>query len=185
MNDSEIVQLFWERSEDAIAEAAKRYGPTCLAIARNILRGERDAEECVNDAYLRAWEAIPPARPQRLGAFLGRIVRNLALDRYRRERAGKRGGGQVELALAELEDCVPTVVTVEQGLEDAQVAQVIQAYLEEQPPQRRIPFVQRYWYLSPVKRIAADQRMTQGQVRSLLFRMRGELRDRLEKEGVL
>ena len=108
MNDDQILDLYWARSEEAVARTAERYGTYCRTIARNILDSQEDEEECVNDAYLRAWNAIPPERPENLGAFLGRITRNLALDRYRRAAAEKRSADRSALVLEELVGCQET-----------------------------------------------------------------------------
>lgn len=184
MSDEEIIELFWQRSEDAVSAAAERFGPGLRAIARNILRDDRDAGECVNDAYYQAWESIPPNRPRSLSAYLGRITRNIALNRYRRSAAQKRGGGQTELALSELEDCIPTVVSLEAGAEEGAVTACIEAYLRTQPKEKRRVFVRRYWYLSPLREIARDYGISESKVKSMLFRMRKELKACLDKEGI-
>jgi len=112
MNDTEILDLYWARSESAISETAQQYGSYCASIAINILRNKEDAEECVNDAYLKAWNAIPPQRPTVLSSFLGRITRNLSFDKYKARKAQKRGGDETALLLSELEDCIPAARTV-------------------------------------------------------------------------
>lgn len=184
MSDEEIIELFWQRSEDAIAAATERLGSTLQAIARNILGNDCDAGECVNDAYYQAWKAIPPNRPQSLSAYLSRITRNIALNRYGRAKAQKRGGGQVELALSELEDCIPTIVSLEQGAEEGEAAACIEAFLRAQPKEKRQVFVRRYWYLSPLREIARDYGISESKVKSMLFRMRKELKACLDKEGI-
>ena len=119
MNDQEIIALYWAKEDRAISATAEKYGSYCHAIAYNILYDRFDAEECVNDTYLGAWNSIPPQRPNRLAAFLGKITRNLALNRYKHNHAAKRSGGQVEIALSELENCIPDVKGVEQVEEEA------------------------------------------------------------------
>lgn len=113
MRDHEIIELYWARNESAITATAEKYGNYCHTIAYNILHSKEDAEECSNDTYLGAWSSIPPQRPNRLSIYLGKITRNLALNRYKRYTAEKRGHGQVVLALSELEACVPSEATVE------------------------------------------------------------------------
>ncbi len=185
MEDREIINLYWERREDAIAATAEKYGGYCRAIACNILRNDADAEECVNDAYFGAWNAIPPGRPDNLPAFLGKITRNAALNRWKQQKAQKRGAGQAELALSELEDCVPSVVSVEQGVEDGVLTAVLERFLYAQTQPKRNIFIRRYWYLSPIRDIAREYGMSQSKVKSLLFRMRKELKATLEKEDIL
>lgn len=119
MEDARIVELYWERDEAAIAESSAKYGGYCYQIAFRILALREDAEECVGDTWLRAWEAMPPSRPGRLDTFLGKITRNLSLDRWRALRAQKRWQGQAELALTELGDCLPASGGVEQEVEAA------------------------------------------------------------------
>ncbi len=185
MNDQEIIELYWDRSESAISETAKKYGNYLSFIANHILRNPPDAEECVNDTYYKAWETIPPTRPLNLQAYLGRTVRNFAIMMVRRRSAKKRGNDEVEIALSELQDCIPTVVSLEQKLEDQEILERIQAYLADQPEQKQILFVQRYWYVMPVKEIAARNGLSKTNVTSILHRMRKELKARLEKEGYM
>ena len=125
MRDHEIIELYWARNESAIAATAEKYGSYCHTIAYNILRNKEDAEECANDTYLGAWNSIPPQRPNRLSIYLGKITRNLALNRYKRCTAQKRGHGQVALALSELEACVPAEGNVEQAIEETELAAIL------------------------------------------------------------
>lgn len=186
MNDREIVDLFEKRSEEAIKELEKKYGAYCTRIAYGILRSEEDVKECLNDAYLRAWNSIPPKKPENLATFLGKITRNLSINKVRNQKRKKRGGGQIELALEELEGCIPSVkCSVEQRLEHQEIRKIINRFLAEQPESERIVFVQRYWYLLSVKEIASQQGMSESKVMSLLFRQRRRLKKVLEKEGVL
>lgn len=185
MKESEIIDLYWERSESAVSATAEAYGAYLLAISQNILRSRADAEECVNDAYLKAWESIPPQRPLNLSAYLGKIVRNLSLNRLEERRAKKRGRSQAELALSELEDCVPSLLSVERQTEDGAVIAEIQRFLDSQPERKRIIFVRRYWYAMPVKEIAAGLGLSRANVKTILSRMRRELKAHLEKEDIL
>lgn len=185
MEDREIIGLYWERSEEAVSATAEKYGGYCRAIAYNILRSDADAEECVNDTYLGAWNAIPPGKPENLAAFLGKITRNTALNRRRQAKTKKRGGGQVELALSELEECVPAVISVEQSMEDSALTAILDRFLYAQEQPKRNIFIRRYWYLSPIRDIAREYGMSQSKVKSMLFRMRKELKATLEKEDIL
>lgn len=129
MRDYEIVNLYWKRSEAAIAETSAKYGSYCHAISYNILNNDEDAEECVNDTWLGAWNSMPPQRPNRLAAYLGKITRNFSLNRYKQYAAEKRGGSQTELALAELEDCIPASATIEQMVEEKALVEAINRFL--------------------------------------------------------
>ena len=184
MEDAQIIDLFWARSERAIAEADARHGRYCRAIAFSILRSPEDSEECVNDTWLRAWEAMPPKRPGCLSAFLGKLTRNLALNRYRRLRADKRGGGQVPLALEELGECAAAQSGME-GVEDrALILSVLDGFLASLSQRDRMVFLRRYWYFSPVAEIAGDYRLSQSNVKMILARSRKKLKAALEREGV-
>ena len=184
MEDSDIIQLYWDRSERAIAETSGKYGSFLWRIAWNILKSHGDAEECVNDPYLRTWNAIPPARPSAFRAWLGRITRNLSLDRWNQERAQKRGGDETTLLLGELESCVPSPHRTEQHLEDQALADLISAFLRTLPRESRVIFLRRYWYGESLEAIAAGLGCSGGKVKSSLFRTRGKLKAYLEEEGV-
>ena len=184
MDDSKIIDLYWARSQQAIAESERKYGAYCRTIARNILSRAEDAEECVNDTWLHAWNAIPPQRPSLLQAFFGKLTRNLSLDRWRRDRAEKRGGGQADLALEELEDCLCARDRVEEELDASQTAGLISAFVRSLPQRDRLLFVRRYWYLDDIQTLARRMGMGQSQVKSRLHRIRQRLKAELEKEGV-
>ena len=182
MEDVRIVELFWERSETAIEETQRKYGRYCYHIAYNILFSNEDSEECVNDTYLRAWNAMPPHRPERLSAFLGKIVRNLALDRYDKKMATKRSAG-VELALDELEECVAD--TDEVWNEDEQrLRTAINGFLAALPRRDRMIFIRRYWYVSPISQIATEFGAEEGNIKVILHRVRKKFREHLIKEGI-
>lgn len=182
MEDNRIVELYFERSEAAISETQKKYGKYCQYIAYSILSSQLDAEECVNDTYIRAWESIPPERPQILKSFLGKITRNIALDRYDRLHAIKRGGN-VELALDEIGECIPSGDGREMSDEIA-LKEAINGFLASLPKQTRIIFMRRYWYLSPVKNIAGDLGLSVSNVKVILMRTRKKFKEYLEKEGI-
>lgn len=183
MEDSQIVGLYWERNQKAIQETAGKYGGLLERISWNILRSRSDAEECVNDTYLRAWNAIPPTRPVVLGTWLGTIVRNLSLDRWKRDRTEKRGAG-ADLLLGELAECIPASGGPQQALEDQALAQLLSAFLRRLPQESRIIFLRRYWYGDAVADIATELCCGQGKIKSSLFRTRKALKRYLEKEGI-
>ena len=184
MEDAKILDLYFARDEDAIQATQDKYGPYCSAIAHNILGDPREAEECVNDTYLRTWNAIPPARPSAFRAWLGRIVRNLSLDRWKQNRTAKRGGDGMEVLLGELGDCVPTPRGTEKALEDQEIAALISDFLRRLSKEHRAIFLRRYWYGQSVADIAAGMNCGEGKVKSSLFRTRKALRTYLEQEEV-
>ena len=184
MDDRKIVALYWERSEEAISETSKKYGKYCSYIAYNILHNYEDSEECVNDTYMRAWDAMPPQRPERLSTFLGKITRNLSLNRYEKYSAKKRGAGQTALVLEELKECIPSPEHVEQAVDDMMLEETLNRFLAALPSETRKFFVRRYWYLSPVKEIASDYAVSESRVKMSLMRTRNKLKKVLEKEGI-
>lgn len=183
MDDLVIVELYHQRKEQAIGESEKKYGGLCRSIALRLLGVREDAEECVNDTWLAAWDKMPPDRPQSLGAFLGRITRNLSVSRWRRDHAGKRYDG-MELLLSELSDCVPAPGTVEEDLERRQLGEAISAWLDTLDFEDRRLFVRRYWYGEPVKDLAAEAGERPNTLTQRLARLRKGLRVFLESEGV-
>lgn len=184
MEDKQIIDLYIERSETAISETANKYGKYCHHIAYNILYNSEDSEECVNDTYLRAWNNIPPQIPEQLKAFLGKITRNLALDKYKYYNRDKRGNGQVVLALDELEECVPSTSSTEQAITDMELVEVFNRFLAGLAEEKRKIFMRRYWYMSSIKEIASDFAMSESKVKMILFRVRGDFKQVLEKEGI-
>lgn len=184
MEDGEIVDLYWARDENAIIETQIKYGRYCYCIAHNILYNKEDSEECVNDTYLNAWNAMPDLRPNRLSTFLGKITRNLSLNRWERYNAAKRGSGQVVLALDELHECVPARDSADQIVDDLALAEILDRFLAGLPKEKRMIFMRRYWYMSPIAEIAADYSMGESKIKMSLLRTRKELRQLLEKEGV-
>jgi len=183
VDDLAIVELYHSRDERAIAESDKKYGALCRAIALRLLGFREDAEECVNDTWHAAWDTMPPERPQALGAFLGRITRNLSISRWRRDHAQKRYDG-MQVLLSELEDCVPAPGTVEGALERQQLAQAISTWLDGLEREDRRLFIRRYWYGDPVKALAAERGMAANALSQRLLRLRKDLRAFLESEGV-
>jgi RNA polymerase sigma-70 factor (ECF subfamily) len=184
--DEYLLDLYFKRDERAVAETQRDYRSFCMELALRILgrHNREDAEECVNDTWLRAWNAIPPQRPAVLQAFFGKLTRNLCLDRWRRDHAEKRGGSRTELALEELEDCLSARERVEDALDAEHTAGLISQFVRTLPRQDRLLFVRRYWYLDDIKTLARSFGMGQSQVKSRLHRIRLRLKTHLEKEGV-
>lgn len=183
LTDNEIISLFNERNERALSAVSEKYGSSCSRIAKNILKNDQDAEECVNDTYLKVWESIPPERPNSLGAFIAKITRNSALDRYRSERSEKRGGGEIPLILDELAECVSDNGSVELTAERRELLSAINDFLETLPEQRRVAFVLRYCVCESVKSIASHLGVTQNNVSVNLGRTRKSLIDFLKRKG--
>lgn len=184
MEDKRILDLYWARSERAISETADKYGRYCHFIAYGILQNAEDSEECVNETWLKAWGLMPPKRPDRLSTFLGKITRNLSLNRYKQYTAEKRGGGQTALALDELQECIPASDRVERIVDDLVLTEVLNRFLASLPAERRKIFMRRYWYLSSVKEIAEDFGIGESKVKMALLRSRNELKNLMEKEGI-
>ncbi|MBR3823564.1 MAG: sigma-70 family RNA polymerase sigma factor [Lachnospiraceae bacterium] len=182
MEDSQIIELYWQRSENAIAETAKKYGKLCRHIAMNIVGNLSDAEECENDTYVSTWNAIPPTRPNVFSAFLTKIVRNIALNRYEYNKARKRFNA--DLVLEELEGCVAGKDTVESAYEEGVLARILDEFLEKLPKEKRVMFVRRYWYSDSVKDIAKRLQISESKVKTTLFRTRNELQDYLSARGI-
>ena len=182
--DEEIVALYWERSEKAIAATQNRYGSYCYTIALRILNNHEDAEECANDTYLAAWESIPPHRPQNLSTFLGKLARRIAIDKWRRSNAGKRGGGEIVLALEELGECVPGGELPEDALQAKELTLALNRFLTTLSREERGVFVGRYWHMLSVTELAKRFGIGTEKVKSMLHRIRKKLRIFLEREGV-
>ena len=185
MEDREIVKLYLARSEQALAETQAKYGAYCYSIAYNILTDSQDAEECVSDTYLAAWNRIPPKEPDLLGAFLGRITRYLSIDRWRSRRSRKRGGGEIALALEELGECASQNETMEDLLQRKQAEEALNRFLATLPETERNVLLCRYWYMDSIGQIAGKTGFTASKVTSMLHRTRGKLRKFLEKEALL
>ena len=184
VEDKTIIDLYWQRSEAAIQETAIKYGSYCLKIAMNILANQEDSEECVNDAYLKMWNSLPPQRPHIFSAFLGKITRNLSLNKYKERRAQKRGGGEITLLLGELSGCIPDSSNVEAEFELKQITEVINTFLYSLDKEERIVFVRRYWYGDSIHTISQHFGISESKVKSKLFRTRKKLKIYLEKEGI-
>ena len=184
-DDQKIIELYVGRSEQALSETAGKYGRYCLSIAYGILQSHEDAQECVSDAYLTAWNAIPPRRPADLGTYLGKITRNLSIDRLRTRNRDKRGGGEVPLALEELEEVVAGSDSPENEAVRKELTAALNRFLAGLTQQERYVFVRRYWYLDSLGDIAEKTGLSGSKVASMLFRLRGRLKKQLIKEELL
>ena len=153
MTDNEIIDLYWDRNERAISETDAKYGKLCRSLSFNILNSREDAEECVNDTYHKAWTQMPPQRPEKLRAWLGRIVRNISFNLWNKQHTKKHGGG-MDIMLSELEECIPSGTDVEDEIDDIELGRVISAWLHTLSDEDRIYFVLRYWNGEPLKNIA-------------------------------
>ena len=185
MDEKEIIELFEARSESAINALSEKYSRYCRTIASNILGNAEDTEEVLNDTYHRIWNAIPPKQPDSLRAFIGRITRNLSFDRLEKAKAEKRGGGQFNALLSELEECIADSRNSFDGLiETETITAALNVFLSEQSIENRRIFVRSYWRAASIEEIAADFNMSVGKVKSILFRMRKKLRNHLESEEI-
>ena len=183
MEDQQIIKLFWDREEQAVSETAHKYSAYCDAIAFNVLSVKEDAEECVNDTLQKAWDSIPPNRPDNLKAWLGKVCRNAALNLWQRNHAKKRNQG-MDLLLSELEDCIPSSNTVEKEIENSEISMCINKWLRTLPREDRILFVRRYWYGDAVKDLANTRGISPKTIAQKLLRLRKGLKAALEKEDI-
>lgn len=184
MKDTEIVELYWQRSERAISESEQKYGAYCRTVAYNILENSEDTVECVNDTWLSAWNAMPDKRPARLGAFLARITRNGAISKALERNRLKRGGGQIPLALEELAECLPGGCDPEKELQQRELEAALRRFVHALPQEERRVFLARYWYLTPVAEIAEKLGFSQSKTASMLHRTRKKLQRLLQEEGL-
>lgn len=183
LEDNKIVQLYWERNQDAIPATAEKYGAYCASIARNILGNYEDAEECVNDTYMSAWNSIPPHKPSVLSTFLGKITRNLSITRHRTLHAQKRGKGQTHLVLNELTDCVSGRDDPESAYSRQELIEAINDFLRSLPAEKRSIFLCRYWYFDSISEIAYRFNKSDNAVSVTLNRLRSQLRHCLTERG--
>lgn len=183
MQDEQIVALYWQRDELAIQETEQKYGRYLSKIAYNILSDSEDCKECINDTYLKAWNSIPPHKPDALAAYLGKITRELAIDIFRTRNRKKRQASEYALSLSELEECVPDTVSTEQSADLHLLAEAITSYLSLLSKEARVTFVGRYYYMDTLKEIAAYQGMSEAKVKSMLYRTRQGLKIYLQQEG--
>ena len=183
MEDSKIIELYLARDERSIIETAAKYERFCLAVAYNILCNNEDSEECVNDTWLKVWNSIPPTIPQSLRAFLGRITRNLAYDKYRYYSSERRGGGELTLSFDELQECIPAEDAEREEYELRALGEVINMFLASLSRRNRNIFLCRYYYTYAITDIAKSHALSEAYVCNILFRTRQKLKIHLEKEG--
>lgn len=187
MKDAEIVALYWSREEEAVRQTQNKYERYLMTIAGHILASPEDAGEAVNDTYLAAWNSMPEQRPERLSAYLGKLVRQISIDLFRRSHSRKRGGGEYVLSLEELQDCCSGegggIRTPEQQLLARELADSVQAYLSGLSREKRQIFLCRYFFLDPIKEIASYTGYSEGKIKSILYRIRQGLKEYLIKEG--
>lgn len=183
MDDGKIVDLYWARDEKAITESQRKYGRMLSSLSYSLLSSYEDAEECVNDTYLDAWNAMPEARPEFLGAFLSKITRRISIDRFRAKHRERRGG--MNEILSELDECIPSEDRVERQYENMLLRDEINDFLYSQPKEKRVMFVLRYFYSKSVSEIARQISVGESKVKTTLFRMRKELQERLEEKELL
>ena len=183
MEDRQIIELYFDRNEQAIAETQKKYGAYCHTVAIGILTSREDAEDCVNDTWLRAWNSIPPARPDHLQLYLGGITRHLSLDRYRTLHREKRGGGELVLALDEMQELASPDTDVRTQAEEQAFYELLNDFLRALPERERKIFIRRYYYVDSIPSIAKRYALTRANVKKILSRTREKLREYLTKEG--
>ena len=183
MDDQSIIELFSQRDENAIRETETKYGAYCLSIAYGILQNHEDAEECVNDTWMSAWNRIPTVKPDSLKAFLGKIVRDIALSRFRANHAQKRYNG-MEVMLDELEECIPSDFNVQRQLEQKELDDLINKWLESLHREDRVLFIKRYYYGETVKSLARVQACTENQMAQRMLKLRNNLKSFLTSKGV-
>ena len=185
MDDQTIIELYNQRDQRAITETQLKYGAYCMEVAYRVLANHQDAEECVNDAYLRTWHAIPPQKPYSLKSFLASITRNLALNRYRDNRTQRRGSGEIALALEELGECVSDGQSISEEYLMQELGEYVNRFLKKLSQKESNMFLCRYYFLYTTAEIATQYGMTEACVRTTLSRTRRKLRQYLEKEGLL
>ena len=185
LTDKEIISMFFERDEKALAAVSRKYGSYCGTVVQNILKNPQDTEECLNDTWLKAWESIPPERPRNLGGFLAAIAKSIGLNRYKQSHTQKRGGGEVPLVMEELSECAADTSNIEKVFEQKQLTDAINDFLRTLPPKKRDIFVLRYWYCLPVAEIARKVGLGRSNVSVTLSRMRRSLAAYLKKKELL
>ena len=185
MDDLEIIELYFCRDEKALTETARKYGNYCYTVAFSVLNSMEDSKETVNDTYFELWNTIPPERPTFLSAFIGKITRRLAIGRWRKNTAVKRGGGEFEATLDELSECISDNANGEKIVEGKLVVSTINEFLKKLPDTERNVFICRYWYADSVKSVAKQFGFSESKVKSMLMRTRTKLKQKLAEEGLL
>ena len=185
LEDHYIVDLYWNRDAAAIQETSKKYGTYCFSIANNILHSKEDSEECVNDTWLKTWNAIPPTKPQNLRLFLAKITRNLSFDRFTAKTAAKRGGGEIHLVLDELAECIPTDSDVATEYEFKELCGFIKHFVNDLPAKEKAVFLRRYFFADAIADIAEKLNLSENNIMVTLSRTRKKLKTQLQKEGFM
>ncbi len=181
MEDEAIIALFWSRSEEAVTQTAQKYGDLCRSIAQRIVLDAQDAEECVNDTYAALWDAIPPARPNPLSAYIAKITRNLAMKRITYHNSRKRSD-YAAVSIHELEECIPANGTPEEAVSEQQLAKAVEKFLSKEDHESRNMFLRRYWFYDSIAEIAKRFGVSESKVKSQLMRVRNRLKQYLIKE---
>lgn len=184
MDDETIVQLLWDRKEQGLENMSAKYENYCFSISCRIVNNKEDAKECINDTWLNAWNSIPPNRPYNLAGYLAKLVRNISINCYNKKHTFKRGGDNITVALDELSECIASGSRVEENLELKLLTDTIAKFLTAQDMTKRWIFLQRYFYLAEIKEIADRLDMKEGTVKSVLCRMRKQLKKWLAKEAI-
>ena len=184
MEDTRIIELYFERSEQAIIDTAHKYGSYCRCIANNILHNKQEVEECLDDTYMQAWDSIPPHIPTRMKTYLGKITRNLAINRYLYNNAAKRKLNETYVIIEELNKCIPSNNHTERIVDDCLIKEILNSFLEALPIEQRKIFVRRYWYMDSVTEIARTNGVGVSKVKMILHRTKKKLKQMLEEEGV-
>ena len=182
MEDYKIVDLYWARSENAIRQTEIKYGKMLVGISTALVPSAEDAEECVNDTYVAAWDSMPDERPVYLGAFLSKIVRRISIDRYRRAHSQKRGG--MDIFTEELCECIPAEADLQTEYDNRRLAELLNVFLRSLDEEKRVIFVRRYYFSDSISEIADALEMSEGKIKTVLHRTRKELRNYLEREGI-
>ena len=185
MEDNQIIELYWQRDEGAISESSRKYGSYCQSIAFNILQNNEDSEECVNDTWLKAWDSMPPHKPDCLRLFLAKITRNLSFNRYNANKAKKRGGGEMTLVLDELAECISNETDPEEAIINKELNEYIIGFVHTLPERERNIFVRRYFFVDTVKSISKRYGLSENYVSVTLNRTRKMLKKKLKKEGYI
>ncbi len=183
MEDNEIIELYWNRDERAISETDKKYGRYCTSIAHNILQNKEDETECINDTYYKTWNSIPTARPNIFRLFIGKITRQLAINKYEKIKAKKRYS-KLEVVLDELEECVPSNQNIENEVEYDELKNNINSFLYSLSEKNRNIFLDRYWYMYSIKEISKKYNANESNIKVNLYRTRNILKSYLEERGV-
>ena len=185
MEDFEIVEMYWDRDEKAISETDRKYGKYCRKISYGILFNRADSEECVNDTWLQTWNSLPPQRPEKLSAYVGKLCRNISLNLYEKLNAMKRGGGETASCLDEFAEIISGGSDVEEEVSASLLRDTINQFLRRLDAENRKIFVQRYWYMLTVKEIAKENHFSESKVKMSLLRTRDRLKEFLIEEGCM